>query len=180
MEAEHTELGRMADDQTLLNALIKLRDFRTTPAITESFENIVKEYHADQSFKVHWQTKELVAIATQEQINVLQPLIYNDPLLTKTMDANHRFSRLTNGWISPKFKVIFRASPTNNDPELEAVFDSPKNTLDQLTGTSQSLPNRVDRMIFVSQIAQKFNKLMLTKRSYVESELKKIEKWVSS
>jgi hypothetical protein len=64
--------------------------------------------------------------------------------------------RITNGWLSPKFKVVYSASAKNEDPELK-----------------QSLPNTTDRMSFVSDIADDFNRLMSTKRSYMEGELKK-------
>jgi hypothetical protein len=96
------------------------------------------------------------------------------------MDTNHRFSRLTNGWISPKFKVIYSSSATNSDADLEAVFDAPKNTLDQLTGTTRSLPNQQDRMQFFAQIARKFNSLMKNRLPYMDGELKKISHWVDA
>lgn len=42
---------------------------------------------------------------------------------------------------------------------MEAVFDAPKNLMDQLTGTRKSLPNQENRMQFVEQIAGEFNHL---------------------
>ena len=178
MESEHTELSRMAQDHTALKTLVKLRNFEVTEAVMATFRHLRNEFDQDNKInKQQLQIKELVSIADQEQKNVLQPLIYNDALLKQTMDTNHKFSRLTGGWISPKFKVIYRASATNDDPELEAVFDAPSNLLDQLTGTSKSLPNVEDRMRFVEQIAKKFNLLMLNRRPYMDGELRKIAAW---
>jgi hypothetical protein len=181
MESEHVELGRMADDQAALSVLIKLRQFSSTPAISQTYKHLIGEHkQLDKAEKLSHQKLELVAVAEQEQINVLQPLIYDDPLLKITMDTNHRFSRMTNGWISPKFKVIFRASPTNNDPALEAVFDVPESMLNRFTGSIKSLPDQDDRMKFVSQIAKTFNDLMSSQKGFMENELRKIGAWVNA
>lgn len=181
MEAEHTEMGRVANDQAAIATVVKLRNFKVTPSIADAYGHLVNQHGEDnKSNRLIEQKKELVAIARQEQINVLQPLIYNDPLLRETMDTNHRFSRLTNGWISPKFKVIYSFSPTNTDPELESVFDAPENSIDRYFGPIGSLPNQEDRMKFVAQIAEKFNSLMKKRPSYMEGELRKIADWVSA
>ena len=181
MEAEHTEMERMTKNQASLNVIATLRNFPVTSSIRRTYDVLIKEFEAkEKEGRAEFQNAELYAIAEQEQVNVLQPLIYSDPLLKETMDANHRFSRLTDGWISPKFKVIFAFSPINSNPELEAVFDAPKGLADQFSGTSKSLPNQDDRMVFVGQIAKKFNLLMSTKHSYVESELRKIANWVKA
>lgn len=180
VEAEHTEMGRVAKDQAAINTLVKLRNFQVTPSVIDTYRNLLEGFDAAIPRKEDLQKSELVSTAKQEQINVLQPLIYNDPKLKETMDTNHRFSRLTGGWISPKFKVVFSASPKNSDPELEAVFDEPDSILDQISGTKKSLPNEEDRMQFVAQIAKKFNQLMKERRSYMETELGKIAKWVAA
>lgn len=181
MEAEHTELGRMVKESDALNTIVRLRNFANTPSITLTYEHLINEYASKEETRLlKFQKAELVAIATQEQIKVLQPLIYNDRFLKETMDTNHRFSRLTNGWISPKFKVIYSFSAKNIDADLETVFDAPEGAFDQLTGTKKSLPNEKDRMDFVEQIAKKFNSLMRTRLQYMEAELRKIAGWVSA
>jgi hypothetical protein len=93
--------------------------------------------------------------------------------LQATMGTNHSFSRLTRGWISRKFKAIFGLQPTISDPELEAVFDAPKNFANQFGGTKNSRSNQKNRMKFVAQIAGKFNYLMLKRRSDTGGEIKK-------
>lgn len=171
----------MSEDRAALNTLVRLRNFEVTEAITTTYQHITNEFlESKKSEKLDFQINELLFIAKHEQRRVLQPLIYSDPFLKQTMDTNHKFSRLTSGWISPKFKVVYSASPSTNDPELEAVFDAPNNLLDQLTGTSKSLPNEQDRMGFVEQIAKKFNALMLGRRPYLEGELRKIAAWSQS
>jgi hypothetical protein len=181
MEAERGELQRMANDVASIAVLEKLRCFSVTPEVSQSYRHISAEYSEQpKEKKSERQRNELLAVANQEQINVLQPLIYNDPLLKKTMDVNHQFSRLTNGWLSPKFKVIYSASPQNSDPELETVFDTPTSIKERLIGRRQSLPDVEDRMEFVGKIAKQFNFLMSTRRSYMDAELTKIMKWMSA
>lgn len=181
MESEHVELKRMTEDSLALETILKLRSFATTPAISTSYQHLINEYLATGGLeKAELQRKELVAIAEQEQLNVLQPLIYDDPLLKETMDVNHRFSRLTNGWLSPQFKVIYSAKATCDNPELETVFDAPASVVEQFMGKRKSLSNGKDRMKFVTQIATDFNRLMATKRPYIDMELRKVAQWVSA
>jgi hypothetical protein len=181
MEAEHTELKRVADDRASLAALIKCRHFAGTAAVSRAYELMVKGHSSgDREEKKSFQKLELVAIAEQEQINVLQPLIYNDAFLTATMDMNHRFSRMTGGWLSPQFKVIYSFAPANKDPSLEAVFDAPTGLRDRFKSRVKSLPNQKDRMEFVGQIARNFNRLMDERRNYMDGELRKIQGWLDA
>lgn len=181
MESEHVELGRMTKDGKAMDAVVKARSFASTPAISSTYQHLIQEYLASNSkAKLALQQKELVAIATQEQVNVLQPLIYNDQLLKETMDTNHRFSRLTNGWLAPKFKVIYSSAAHNSDPELETVFDVPDEAWERFFGEHKSLPSQQDRMLFVDEIAKDFHRLMTTRRVYMDRELRKIVEWLSA
>jgi hypothetical protein len=171
----------MCADQKALAALVKLRHFKTTPAVANAYQALLKQYAAQSPReKNRLQLDELLAIARQEQMHVLQPLIYDDPQLKETMDINHKASRLTNGWLSPKFKVIYKADAQNDDPELETVFDAPQSMLDRFSGTDKSLPNEDDRMEFVGKIAGDFHRLMNKQKSFLEAELKKIMKWIDA
>ncbi len=180
MEAEHTEMSRIAADAKGLAAVVDCRKFTQTASIKDAYALLIAGYGARGKGKVTFQRRELVAIAEQEQINVLQPLIYDDPKLKATMDMNHQFSRQTNGWISPKFKVIYRAVGQNDDPALETVFNPPDGAMDKYFGKRASLPNQVDRMRFVGQIADDFNQLMTDRRSYMDGELRKIHQWMNA
>jgi hypothetical protein len=181
MASEHAELGRMVKDTPALEAVKKLRMFGVTDAMSSTYRFLIQEYSANTPVrKTEVQQKELVAIAEQEQLNVLQPLIYDDMYLKVTMDTNHRFSRLTDGWLSPKFKVIYSASATNKNPQLETVFDAPTSISERFLGGTQSLPDAEDRMAFVAKIANDFNGLMLNRRAYMNAELAKIAGWVTA
>jgi hypothetical protein len=181
MASEHAELGRMAKDTAALAALTKLRAFGVTSAISKTYESVIQEYsEVAIPGKRRFQQEELMAVAQQEQLNFLQPLIYNDPLLKITMDTNHRFSRLTNGWLSPKFKVIYSASAKNDTPTLETVFDAPNSTLERFAGEVKSLSDPTDRIKFVKKIAEDFNSLMKERRPYMDAELQKIAGWMTA
>ncbi len=110
----------------------------------------------------------------------LSIVIYNDPELKKTMDMNHEFSRLTGGWLSPQFKVVYGFLPKTDDPKLQTIFDVPDGVKDRFTEAKKSLPNKEDRMEFVAQIAKKFNGLMSTDLAYMEGELRKIQGWINA
>jgi len=181
MASEHAELGRMAKDTAALTALTKLRAFGVTAAISKTYEAVIQEYfEVAIPGKRRLQQEELMAVAQQEQLNVLQPLIYNDPLLKITMDTNHRFSRRTDGWLSPKFKVIYSASAKNDAPTLETVFDAPSSTLERFAGELQSLPDPSNRIKFLKKIAEDFNSLMKERRPYMDAELQKIAGWMTA
>ncbi|MFZ6751593.1 DUF2515 family protein [Undibacterium sp. Ren11W] len=178
MESEHIELSRVVKDSAATAAVVKARNFKATPEIRAAYLEIIESYSAKSKLKN--QQEELAFIANHEQRNVLQPLIYNDPKLIETMDMNHRFSRLTGGWISPQFKVVYSFSPKTDDPKLQTVFDAPDGVIDRFIGKNKSLPNEGDRMNFVADIARDFNRLMFEKRSYMEAELRKIQGWLNA
>ena len=96
------------------------------------------------------------------------------------MDMNHFFSRMTSGWISPQFKVIYSFNPINDDPTLQTVFDDTSGMFDRFKTNLKSLPSQIDRMVFVRQIASDFNSLMNTRRRYMDEELNKIRAWISA
>ena len=181
MESERIELKRMAADAGATAKLVKLRNFKVTPEVRKTYSTLIEEASAKSALaKFAKQKFELQEIAKQEQINVLQPLIYEDTKLAETMAMNHKYSRLTGGWLSPQFKVVFSANAKTNDSKLEAVFDAPTGAWDQAFGSRKVFTNKDDRMVFVGEIATKFNFLMANKRRYMEGELRKIQGWLNA
>ena len=181
MNAEHTELMLSAKDPAAKTAIEQASRFILTPEITQAYDALAKQSEIKAaSGKFALQQAELQAIAFHEQLNVLQPLIYDDASLKRTMDINHLSSRTTGGWLSPQYKVIFSAETQVSVPELEVVFDAPKNMKERFFGTRRSLPFGEDRMKFVKDIADSFNVLMSDNRPYMEGELLKIRKWLNA
>ena len=72
MTSEHVELGRMVKDTAALAALTKLKVFGITDAVSTTYQALIKEYFSkDMSDKRRFQGQELMAVAQQEQLNVL-------------------------------------------------------------------------------------------------------------
>lgn len=181
MEEERKELSRIADDGAATARLQKVAQFKVTPEMQKTYQILIAEHTVKgQDKKFQKQQVELTLIARQEQLNILQPLIYDDPKLMQTMDLNHSISRLTEGFISPAYEVVFCAGPKTDDPELKVVFDEASDLWDRVTGAKASLPNPDDRMRYVSKIATKFNRLMANRRNYMEGEITKIRGWINA
>ena len=179
MDEERRELARVAADGHAAAALAKVARFTVTSEIRTAYSILIAEFQADGDEKFGSQQLELQAIAKQEQLNVLQPLIYEDAELKKTMDANHAISRRFPG-LSPRYEVVYSALPHTDDPKLKTTFDPPTGLWDQVTGATASLPNQADRMAYVAQIAKRFNELMADDRRYMEGELQKIRGWLNA
>lgn len=181
MEEERKELGRVAGDDRALTALERIARFKVTAEIKNTYKILLDEYDSpDRESRFRAQQAELVQIARQEQLNILQPLIYDDARLAETMQLNHRFSRISNGLLSPKYAVVYSAAPITDDSKLTTVFDQPKDSGDWITGMKKTLPNSKDRMEYVGQIARDFNNLMAKRRDYMDRELLKIRGWLSA
>lgn len=181
MEEEHRELNRVAADAAGLARLQRVAQFAVTPEIRATYATLITEFNAPTAKKKREaQEAELNYIATQEQINILQPLIYEDAKLISTMNINHTISRYLGEFFTPKYKVVFSAQPSTTDPNLQTIFDDPNGVIDYLKGPSKSLPKPADRMGYVADIASKYNKLMAEKRPYMDGELQKIRGWLNA
>lgn len=178
MESEQLELGRVCVDSVALGKLEKIRNFRATKETKEAYAEIIKQFAAPEKNQARY--SELLAIAKQEQLNILQPLIYEDAKLKETLDLNHFSARMTNGWIAPPFQVVYSSQPSTDQSEFKTVFDPAPSTFDQFFGKRKSLPNVQDRMRFVGTIAQDFDKLMKQKRTYMRQQLQEIRGWQSA
>jgi hypothetical protein len=177
LEAQRKEMLRLANDQAAMVRLEKVAKFTVTQQIRDAYGHISKGLQR----KGEYQRKELLAIAEQEQINILQPLIYDDPKLKETLDLNHTYSRRFN-WLTPPFQVVFAMERDTDDPELKVQFDPPGGAVDWLKGSSKSLANVEDRMQFVRDIAKQFNKLMADKKrkAELEANLLKLQGWLNA
>lgn len=164
-----------------MNSIINIRKFTVTPEIQKAYAYLRAQHKTSDRASIQTAKEEELAITAQhEQLNVLQPLIYDDPKLRTTMDSNHKFSRWSGGKLSPEFKVVFAFNPHIKDQSLQAIFDVPKGVKDRYLGSRKSLPNRKDRMGFVAEIATKFNRLMQDQLPYMEDEMRKIRGWMNA
>lgn len=173
LEAMRDETKRMTDDGVASGRLDKVAKFTVKPDMQKAFAEISKG-----KLNGKWPDSlqaELKFIANHEQLNILQPLIYEDAKLKETLDMNHAYSRRA-GWLAPPFQVVLSAAKDTDDQELIVRFDPPENAWDWVKGSNKSLGNTTDRMEFVGRIAKQFNKLMLSHKyaPHMLSELKKI------
>jgi hypothetical protein len=181
MEEERKELSRVAHDAAAGAALEKIAKFQMTEDIQNTYNLLIAESRTvNPQQQAAVQLNELKAIVKQEQINILQPLIYNDEKLQKTMNPNHPFARLSYGLMTTRYRVIYSAQPDTGSPDLQTVFDEPTNTWNRYAGRQKNLPNQDDRMEYVGQIAKDFHHLMQTRRAYMEGELQKIRGWLNA
>jgi len=180
MEEERAELTRVAQDKAAFDRMDKIAKFPTTDEIRETYKLLISEFYGGPRARASFQLNELKVIAKQEQLNILQPLIYDDQKLKETMDMNHRFARASGGLMTTKYRVIYSAAADTDDPELQTVFDPRSGRLsgvwDGIWNNQKSLPNPDDRMGYVGEIARDFHKLMLKDRDYMEKELLAIQK----
>ncbi len=180
IEEERRELSRIAADGAALGRLEKVAVFRATPQMRKTYALFIEEHsEAAPRQRLAKQHAELQTIAEQEQLNILQPLIYEDAKLIETMDLNHRISRLA-PWATPRYRVIYSASPNTADSSLQTTFDPPTSVWNAVAGERLSLPNPIDRMEYVALIADDFNRLMDSRRTYMEAELRKIRAWLNA
>jgi hypothetical protein len=181
MEAERAEITRLTADTAALGRLQNIAKFKVTPEMRKTYGVLIEEYAQQSAIeRFRKQKEELVEIAKQEQLQVLQPLIYEDPKLIEVMDQNHQLSRRWGSWLSPKY-AVYSAQPKTDDPKLQTVFDPPTGFIDRAwTGGKKSLPNPVDRMEYVNQIAKDYNDLMSRDRAYMDGELRKIRGWLNA
>jgi len=180
MEEERKELLRVIADTGALGRLQNVAHFKVTAEVRNTYAILIAEHaQTSEQGRTKQQRLELREIAKQEQLNVLQPLIYDDVKLGQTMDLNHDISRRFPG-ISRRYQVIYSAAPTTNDPTLRTVFDPPSGAMDWVGGATKSLANSGDRMAYVADIAKKFDDLMTDRRAYMDGELQKIRAWINA
>jgi hypothetical protein len=152
--------------------------FTTTSEIDQAYMQLIAQSGTkNKSLIEKSQQAELVAIAKHEQLNVLQPVIYDDPMLKKTLDLNHLASRYATDAVTPYLQLVFSATSKSNDPTNYVRFDPPAGFTDWLTGPNKSLADKDDRMDHVNRIAKRFNKKMSEQKNYMESEIAKISSW---
>ncbi|WP_454688738.1 DUF2515 family protein [Achromobacter aloeverae] len=178
LDEARRELTRIAQDGAAFGRLEKTAKFPVTAEIQDAYGYLIAESRENNpASKAVSQFNELQSIAKHEQLNVLQPLIYDDAKLKETMDMNHRFARMSDGLMTTKYRVIYSAEPDTDSADLQTVFDPPPTVWKQFFGARKSLPDPDDRMQYVKQIARDFHNLMQTQRDYMNGELRKIQGW---
>lgn len=108
------------------------------------------------------QYKSLIATANHEQLNILQPLIYEDPVFRAILDVQEMAEGLP---FMPLRSAAFSTACDVKEPELREQM------------TEGDLYRAQDRMEFIRRIAKKYHGLMINKIDYMEGVITEISKW---
>lgn len=146
-------------------ALATLKNFKVNEYLLKAFKTIKKIESAKNNERPSLQLKSLLAIADHEQLEVLQPLIYENHVLQKALDLQ----ALTEGL--PYFPLRSAAFSTACDIKEERLREQM---------TEGDLYNGTQRMDFITKIANKYHQLMQQDADHMESSITSISKWSSA
>jgi len=110
------------------------------------------------------QYKSLIATANHEQLNILQPLIYEDPIFRAVLDVQKKAEDIP---FVPLRSAAFSTACDVKQSEMR----------EQMHGGD--LYNAQDRMEFIQKIADKYHGLMIDKIEYMEGVIAEISRWRS-
>ncbi len=148
-------------------SLGKMGHFQSTSPLIKGFLHVVQiEKMAPSYEREDIQLKHLMAIADHEQEQILQPLIYEDPIFKKWLVTQR--GRL---WrcLSPTYEIVFTHACSTRNPQLKSVAPD-----DMVVEDFES------RMKWIEQAAGKFHGLMRTDAQLMENELATIARWVDA
>ncbi|WP_375232857.1 DUF2515 family protein, partial [Pseudomonas syringae group genomosp. 3] len=144
-------------------AVPKINNLKVTPYLRQGFELIRKtESMTTVSDRRALQYKSLIAIANHEQVKILQPLIYEDVIFRRLLDAQ---AVVEGNWGVPRRLAALSTACETNTKELDKVM------------TQGDLYSKVDRMIFITEIANSYHEKMFSAASYLNSAISTISTW---
>lgn len=145
-------------------ALKTLSDLKLTDDIKEAFQETRNFQKASNfSLKRESQLSSLMHIANHEQINILQPLIYESWLFNRSLDTQAAMEILP---LVPKRVAAFTTACDTDDGRFRVQMKKDDNLYDT-----------ADRMDFITTIADKYHQLMHSDLEYMESTIRKISSW---
>lgn len=145
------------------HALPKINNLKETDPLIEGFALIPEIERLKQGkMRQDKQLESLMAIAKHEQIKILQPLIYESWDFQKLLDAQAAMEGHLG--IPRRLAAMSTLCETNN-PDYDTVM------------TKGKLYNKNDRMEFITDIANNYHDLMLTKAVYMRESIEAISSW---
>ncbi len=148
-------------------SLGKIKHFKPSDHIIKGFD-LVKQFEeeSDKEQGEKLQLKQLLVIADHEQLEVLQPLIYDNPDFAAWAKAQR--SKWIK-WMSPTYQLTFTHACEIDEPELKSV--APDDLI---------IEDEKSRMDWIGDAAEIFHDLMLTQNDYMMQELRTIASWVNT
>lgn len=138
-------------------------NFKIKQEVTDAFSTIKKvEGKAPGKERQDLQYKSLIATANHEQLNILQPLIYEDPVFKAILDVQKKSEGMP---LVPLRSAAFSTACDVKEPELrEQMYEG-------------DLYNAQNRMEFIQKIADKYHALMINRKEYMERMITEISGW---
>ncbi|MCF6260965.1 MAG: hypothetical protein L3J98_12545 [Gammaproteobacteria bacterium] len=148
-------------------SLPRIKHFKPSPRMIEGFETVLKiERTDDPTLRPKYQLEHLLAIADHEQREILQPLIYNDPVFSKWLRRERQWWIR---WAAPTYQLVFTHACRECNPQLKSVAPG-----------DMKVEDEENRMKWIEKAAKKFHKLMGTKEAHMLNELRTMASWVNS
>lgn len=144
-------------------SLAVIDNFKVKKEVVDAFLVIKQTEEASPGgVRQELQFKSLLATAKHEQLNILQPLIYEDPVFQTILDVQKAAEGLP---LVPLRSAAFSTACDVKDPELrEQMIEG-------------DLYSAQDRMEFINNIAVKYHGLMIRKEKYMEHTITEISAW---
>lgn len=148
------------------DALGILGNLHVTDEIKKGF-NAIRDYETSPSGEMRRtaQLASLIAIADHEQRKILQPLIYENGPFRTTLKLQATFERAP---FVPVRVAAFSTACDVKQPELRVQM------------TDGDLYDEVDRMKFITNIANGYHELMKTRKTYMDGEIRTISTWANA
>ena len=120
------------------------------------------EGRAPDGERQEFQFNSLMAMANHEQLNILQPLIYENTAFQAILYAQKKAEGLP---FVPLRSVAFSTACDVKEPELREQMKE------------GDLYDAQDRMKFIEKVAVKYHELMIFNEEYMESIITEISAW---
>jgi hypothetical protein len=147
-------------------SLSRIKHFKPSPDMLKGFEKVLDIERAENSTKrSKYQLEHLLAVADHEQGEVLQPLIYDDPVFSKWLVRERKYWR----WVAPTYQLVFTHLCSERDPQLKSVAPG-----------DMKIEEEESRMDWIESAAKKFHKLMSDQEAHMLNELRIMATWVDS
>ncbi|MCF6260971.1 MAG: hypothetical protein L3J98_12575 [Gammaproteobacteria bacterium] len=145
--------------------------FKPSPYIIDGFEKVLQIERTNAgALRSELQLEHLLAIADHEQREVLQPLIYNDPVFKKWMSRGRERDFWTLwGLASLTYQLVFTHQCEDSDPQLKSVAPG-----------DMKVEEEESRMAWIEDAANMFHELMNDEEAHMMNELRTIAAWVNS
>lgn len=144
-------------------SLAVIDNFKVKKEVVDAFLMIKQtEEESSGGERQELQFNSLLATANHEQLNILQPLIYEDPVFKTLLDVQKKAEGLP---LLPLRSAAFSTACDVKEPELrEQMIEG-------------DLYSAQDRMEFIKKIAVKYHGLMKSKKEYMERTITEISAW---